>query len=83
MSFGLKPRIFPLQEDYNIIYEEETEVSEMYFITKGSVGIGFSKYLQQAREYPYEIVIIKGIYDQIGAYYTTWNLPSEFVYVAV
>ena len=83
MSFGLKPRIFPILEEYNIIYEEEKEVSEMYFITKGSVGIGFNRYLQDAKAYPYEIVFTKGVNEQIGGYYVLENLPAEFVVVAV
>ena len=33
ISFGLKPR----KEDEKLIYDEEDEVSEMYFIQEGTV----------------------------------------------
>ena len=36
------PRKFEATDDDQIIYDEEEEVPEMYFITEGIVGIGFS-----------------------------------------
>ena len=39
---GLMPRRFDNTGDDKIIYEEECEVAEMYFITKGFIGIGYS-----------------------------------------
>ena len=45
ISFGLKPRIFKSdstrEDGETVIYDEEDEVPEMYFIKKGTVGIGF------------------------------------------
>lgn len=41
VSFNLKPRQFFAEPKKCIIYDEEDEVPEMYFILKGSVGIGF------------------------------------------
>jgi hypothetical protein len=45
ISFGLKPRIFKpdvsSDEKEIVIYDEEDEVPEMYFIKSGKVGIGF------------------------------------------
>jgi hypothetical protein len=62
MSFGLKPRTFPNIAEYNVIYEEEEEVSEMYFITKGTVGIGFSRYLDQtSRGHNYKLCFLEGV----------------------
>ena len=36
------PRIFEDTEEDQIIYDEEEEVPEMYFMTEGVIGIGFS-----------------------------------------
>jgi len=36
------PRRFNPTEDDDIIYDEEDEVSEMYFILEGQIGIGYS-----------------------------------------
>ena len=44
VAFGLKPRHFSEKEDENVIYDEEEEVLEMYFITQGQVGIGYHMY---------------------------------------
>jgi len=41
ISFGLKPRKFEATEDEKLIYDEEDEVSEMYLIQEGTVGIGY------------------------------------------
>ena len=37
VSFGLKPRKFDCTEEDKLIYDEEDEVSEMYFIQEGTV----------------------------------------------
>jgi len=44
IAFGLMPRNFTENEDENIIYDEEEEVLEMYFITSGTVGVGYHLY---------------------------------------
>jgi hypothetical protein len=44
IAFGLRPRHFGEDQDECVIYEEEEEVIEMYFILSGQVGIGFNKY---------------------------------------
>ena len=36
------PRIFEANEEDQLIYDEEEEVPEMYFMTEGTVGIGFN-----------------------------------------
>jgi len=40
LSFGMVPRHFDHEE--RILYDEDQEVSEMYFVQKGFIGIGFS-----------------------------------------
>ena len=42
VAFGFMPRKFEPNEEDQIIYDEEDEVPEMYFITEGIVGVGFS-----------------------------------------
>jgi len=42
VSFGFMPRKFEPTEEDKIIYDEEEEVPEMYFIIEGQVGIGYS-----------------------------------------
>ena len=43
IAFGFMPRKFEcLHDEDKVIYDEEEEVIEMYFITEGIVGIGFS-----------------------------------------
>ena len=42
LSFGFMPRRFEATIEDRIIYDEEDEVLEMYFILDGSVGIGYN-----------------------------------------
>lgn len=44
IAFGIKPRHFSAGEEENVIYDEEDEVLEMYFITSGSIGVGYHLY---------------------------------------
>lgn len=41
VAFGLQPRLFRDYPDENIIFDEEEEVLEMYFIITGTVGVGY------------------------------------------
>lgn len=41
-TIGFMPRKFNDIGEDRIIYEEEQEVAEMYFIVKGFVGIGYN-----------------------------------------
>ena len=45
VSFGLKPRHFSKNEDECIIYDEEEQILEMYFIMSGTVGIGYQLFM--------------------------------------
>lgn len=42
VAFGFLPRHFLPNDDDRIIYDEEQDVSEMYFIEEGIIGIAFS-----------------------------------------
>jgi hypothetical protein len=54
----------------------------MYFIGKGTVDIGFSRYMEPKDGSDYILVMGKTVYQEVGGYYITQNLPSEFVYKA-
>ena len=41
-TLGFMPRKFNDIGDDRIIYEEEQEVAEMYFVVKGFVGLGYN-----------------------------------------
>ena len=41
-AFGFMHRKFEPTAEDKIIYDEEEEVLEMYFVTEGIIGIGFS-----------------------------------------
>jgi hypothetical protein len=41
ICFDIKPAKFDLTEHDQLILDEENEVSEMYFIQEGIVGIGY------------------------------------------
>jgi len=82
VAFGLKPRKFFAKKDENIIYEEEEEVSEMYFIINGDVGIGYTIYMTPMDSKNYRLTYFKGPEDYFGAFYLTQNLKSEFLYLA-
>ena len=36
------PRKFETTDEDRIIYDEEDEVSEMYFILEGTIGVGYN-----------------------------------------
>lgn len=46
VAYGLMPRNFSCNPEENVIYDEEEEVLEMYFITAGTVGVGYHLYQQ-------------------------------------
>ena len=44
IAYGLKPRFFSAEEDKNVVYNEGEEIQEMYFVLKGQLKAGYSKY---------------------------------------
>lgn len=57
MTKGFMPRFFSDTGDDRIIYEEEQEVAEMYFIVKGFIGIGYNFYGGKLTEKSYVIAM--------------------------
>lgn len=43
LSYGFHPRVFFANEEDRMIYDENQEVAELYFIKEGLIGIGFSQ----------------------------------------
>jgi hypothetical protein len=77
ISFGFMPRRFEPSPEDEIIYQEDDEVPEMYFIMEGTVGVGYElmnshrigKYLKE--------------YSYICDYYVLNNKKSEFLFKAI
>ena len=42
VTFGFMPRRFDPTDQDKVIYDEEQDVTEMYFFTEGVIGFGFS-----------------------------------------
>lgn len=43
VSFGFLPRFFnPDDPDDKLLYDEESEIPEMYFCLEGKIGVGYS-----------------------------------------
>ena len=78
----MKPRNFSDKEDQNIIYDEEEEVNEMFFILNGTVGIGFHLYQQPLQKQRYKLTHFISQNTFFGDYYICNNTKSEFVHVA-
>ncbi len=76
------PRLFNDHVDENIIFDEEEEVLEMYFIVSGKVGIGYHMYQQPLEKRRYNITLQMGTNMFIGDYYLFNNIKAEFVYVS-
>lgn len=56
LTQGIVPRRFLPTEEDRVIYEEFQEVHEMYFITDGFIGIGFSKPFCGISDTPYKMI---------------------------
>jgi hypothetical protein len=48
VAFGFMPRRFEPTDEDKIIYDEEDDVSEMYFILEGTIGVGYNLYTGKA-----------------------------------
>lgn len=83
ISFGLKPRKFDANEDDKLIYDEEDEVSEMYFIIEGTVGIGYYIFSQGLSKTQYKLGIYMKDNSFICDYYVCNNKKSEFIFISV
>jgi hypothetical protein len=83
ISFGFMPRMFNphIDPDDKILYEEESEVPEMYFCLEGKVGIGFSIFARgpEGRQFKISKYFKKTFI--ICDHYVINNKRSEFIYM--
>lgn len=77
------PRNFMEKEEENIIFDEEEEVLEMYFIISGTVGVGYHLYQQPIEKKRFRITHQLGSNSFFGDYYLCNNIKAEFVHVAL
>jgi hypothetical protein len=81
ICFDIKPAKFDVTEHDQLILDEESEVSEMYFIQEGVVGIGYYLLTQGLTKKQFQIGITLGQYSYICDYYICFNKKSEFIYM--
>ena len=81
ICFGLKPAKFDAIDDEKLILDEEDEVSDMYFIMEGCVGIGYYLMSQGLSKKQFKIGIQRHKFTTICDYYVTFNKNSEFIYL--
>jgi len=83
VCFGLQPAKFDISEYDRLILDEEDEVTNMYFIQEGMVGIGYYLMTQGLSSKYYHLEIKEGQNKCICDYYVCFNRKSEFIYMAV
>ena len=83
MSFGFLPRQFEPLDDDKIIYEENQEVAEMYFIMEGFIGIGFSHLQHQVTGRNYILSKKQKGIQLICDHYIVNKKRSQFIYIAM
>lgn len=83
VAFGLLPRFFSPKEDMALIYDEEDEVSEMYFIMQGTVGFGYYLFSQGLSKEQVKLGIYYKENTFICDYNVCHNRKNEFVIKAV
>ena len=77
-SRGLMPRKFNHDDSADsIIFEENQDVSEMYFFQEGSFSIGINSFSHSQRK----ILYTNGKEDIVGDYYVLHGKRSNFIYL--
>lgn len=83
VSFGFMPRKFDVSEEDRVIYDEEDEVPEMYFIIEGSIGIGYSLIANGISRKQYKIARKFKANVLICDHYVVNNMKSQFIYLVL
>lgn len=83
VCFGLYPQKFDKTENDNLILDEENEVTDMYFIQDGVVGIGYYLMTQGLSKKQFKIGIESKASSYICDYYICFDIKSEFIYLAI
>lgn len=81
IAFGFQPRNFVEEFPRSIVYDEGFEVAEMYFITNGTIEIGFTLFNESLRNKSYKMTHKYGANDFIGDYYLLSDSKSQFSYI--
>lgn len=83
MCFGFRPCKFdPKIENDSLILDEEDEVSDMYFLLEGTVGICYYMMTQGLSKKQISIGLKLDRPNYICDYYVCFNKKSEFIYMA-
>lgn len=82
ISLGLMPRKFEVTKDDQIIYDEEDDVPEMYFITSGIFAIGYSLNVNGTSKHQFMVSKKEVAPFLICDYYVMKGIKSEFIYMA-
>ena len=77
------PRYFSDTGDDRIIYEEEQEVAEMYFIVKGFIGIGYNYWGGKLTENSFVIAQKQKGRQVLCDHYVVNKRRSNFLYMAL
>ena len=82
------PRKFDFNdEEDKVIYNEEEDVTEMYFLTEGVVGVGFNLFSNGVNKSSLVVAkkLLGGEKNQtiIADHYVVNLCPSQFIYIAV
>ncbi len=83
VSFGFMPRRFENTDEDRIIYDEEEEVPEMYFMVEGVVGIAYSLISNGISKKQYKIAKKMKNDCIICDHYLVNNLKSQFIYIVI
>tara|TARA_B110000285_G_C15070360_1_gene587549 strand:- start:260 stop:610 length:351 start_codon:yes stop_codon:yes gene_type:complete len=83
MTKGFMPRYFSDTGDDRIIYEEEQEVAEMYFIVKGFIGIGYNYWGGKLTENSFVIAQKQKGRQVLCDHYVVNKRRSNFLYMAL
>lgn len=83
VAYGLMPRFFSDREEENIIFDEEEDVLEMYFVMQGTVGVGYHLFSQSLEKPRYTLAKNLEMNACFGDFYLCNSLKAEFLFVAV
>jgi len=82
IAFGFLPRKFDSTDDDKVIYDEDQEVSEMYFVQDGFVGIGFTLLSNGLTGRSHTLSKNQSGRQLIGDHYVINKSNSKFIYIA-
>ena len=86
VAFGFMPRMFEPEGEDRIIYDEEEEVTEMYFVQDGVINVCYSLIANGITNKQYSkgktLNSIMNSHVIIGDHYVVNDCKSQFIYMA-